>query len=73
MNGLYVCTPTGGGGPANFKGGYNEIAATKAVVDAAGYLEAGAPRKPFRAIAKDRVERLRSTFQEKFPHFCEGN
>ena len=49
--------------------GFNEIAATKAVVDAAGFLRAGAPRKPFRSVPPERVRSLRATFENHFPHF----
>ncbi len=52
--------------------GYNEIAATKAVVDAAGFLKAGAPRKPFRPVPSDRIEKLRATFQQRFPQFMQS-
>jgi hypothetical protein len=54
--------------------GYNEIAATKAVVDAAGFLKAGSSRKPFRPVPPDRIRKLQATFEESFSHFLElGN
>jgi dihydrodipicolinate synthase/N-acetylneuraminate lyase len=49
--------------------GFNEIAATKAVVEAAGFLKAGSPRKPFRPVPRERVRSLRATFENHFPHF----
>jgi 4-hydroxy-tetrahydrodipicolinate synthase len=51
--------------------GYNEIAATKAVVDAAGFLKAGAPRKPFRPVPAERIEQLRSDLGEHYPQFLQ--
>lgn len=53
--------------------GYNEIAATKAVVDAAGFLKAGPPRRPFRPVPRERIEKLRSTLVERFPQFLNDN
>lgn len=52
--------------------GYNEIAATKATVDAAGFLKAGPPRKPFRPVPPDRIQQLRVTLEEKFPQFLQS-
>jgi dihydrodipicolinate synthase/N-acetylneuraminate lyase len=49
--------------------GFNEIAATKAVVDAAGFLRAGSPRKPFRPVPAERIKSLRATFENHFPYF----
>lgn len=51
--------------------GYNEISATKAVVDAGGFLRAGPPRKPFRAVPVERIAKLREAIQERFPQFLE--
>jgi len=51
--------------------GYNEIAVTKAVVDAAGFLKAGAPRKPFRPVPRERVDQLRAAFSRDFSQFLE--
>jgi 4-hydroxy-tetrahydrodipicolinate synthase len=53
--------------------GFNEIAATKAVVDAAGFLKAGAPRKPFRPVPKERIDQFRAAIGRDFPQFFEGN
>ena len=49
--------------------GYSEIAASKAIVDAAGFFTAGPPRKPFRAVPAERIKQLRGIFEEKFPQF----
>lgn len=57
--------------PLILSDGYNEIAATKAVVDAAGFLKAGAPRKPFHSVPPDRIQRLRATFEANFRHFLQ--
>lgn len=51
--------------------GYNEIAATKAVVDAAGFLKAGPPRPPFRPVPTERIKTLRATFEKHFAHFLQ--
>ena len=52
--------------------GYNEIAATKAVVDAAGFLRAGPPRRPFRAVPAERIRKLRQDIRAQFPEFLEA-
>jgi hydratase-aldolase len=49
--------------------GFSEVAATKAVVDAAGFFKAGPCRKPFRAVPQERIKKLRALFEEKFPQF----
>jgi len=51
--------------------GFNEIAVTKAVVDAAGFLKAGPPRKPFSAVPEERIVRLRATLEQTFPQFLQ--
>jgi 4-hydroxy-tetrahydrodipicolinate synthase len=51
--------------------GYNEIAVTKAVVDAAGFLTAGPPRKPFRPVPPDRIGELRGQLETRYPVFLE--
>jgi dihydrodipicolinate synthase/N-acetylneuraminate lyase len=49
--------------------GYNEIAATKALVDAAGFFKAGPPRKPFLPVPQDRLNKLRNDIKEQYPQF----
>jgi len=49
--------------------GYSEVAATKAVVDAAGFFKAGPCRKPFRVAPPDRIKQLRTLLEDKFPQF----
>jgi 4-hydroxy-tetrahydrodipicolinate synthase len=51
--------------------GYNEIAATKALVDAGGFFKAGPPRKPFMPVPSERITRLRSEIKEQNPQFLE--
>lgn len=51
--------------------GYNEISATKAIVDAGGFLHAGAPRKPFRAVPPERIQKLGKDIRAKFPQFLD--
>jgi len=52
--------------------GYNEIAVTKAIVEAAGNFKAGQPRKPFRPVPAERTQKLRAVFEEKFPQFLKA-
>lgn len=49
--------------------GYNEIAVTKAVVDAAGFFKAGPPRKPFRPVPVERIGKLRMRIEQDFSDF----
>lgn len=49
--------------------GYNEIAVTKSIVEAAGFFKAGSPRKPFRPVPAERTQQLRARLEEKFPQF----
>ena len=58
-------------GPLIVNEGYNEITVTKAVIDAAGFLKAGPPRKPFRPLPPARLERLRSDLQAQYPEFLQ--
>jgi 4-hydroxy-tetrahydrodipicolinate synthase len=51
--------------------GYNEIAATKAIVDAAGFFRAGPPRKPFIPVPPNRINALRKEIKERYPQFLE--
>lgn len=51
--------------------GYNDTSLTKATVDAAGFFQAGPPRPPSTAVPPQRIEKLRTTFEERFPHFLE--
>ncbi len=51
--------------------GYNDTSLTKATVDAAGFFQAGPPRPPSTAVPRQRIEKLRATFEERFPHFLE--
>lgn len=51
--------------------GYNEIAATKAVIDAAGFLKAGPPRKPFRPVPPARIEQLHRDLRTRYPQFLQ--
>lgn len=52
--------------------GYNEIAVTKSIVEAAGFFKAGSPRKPFRPVPADRTNQLRAAFEAKFPQFLQA-
>jgi hypothetical protein len=52
--------------------GYNDTALTKATVDAAGFFKAGPPRRPSLAVPKERIEKLRETFERNFAPFLEA-
>ena len=54
-----------------FGEGLNDTSLTKATVNAAGFFKAGPPRPPSEAATQDRIDRLRGTFEEEFPHFLE--
>ena len=49
--------------------GFNDTSLTKATVDAAGSFKAGTPRPPTEAVPAARIQKLRETFEEKFPQF----